>query len=80
MTLVLPDDPVTNSVTAKDLLLELACALYARQRVSLSQGARIAGMERLDFQAELCDREIPVHYSEGDLRSDLDVLQKARAA
>ncbi len=80
MTLVLPDDPVTNSFTAKDLLLELACALYARQRVSLSQGARIAGMERLDFQAELCDREIPVHYSEGDLRSDLDVLQKARAA
>jgi predicted HTH domain antitoxin len=80
MTLVLPDDPVTNSFTAKDLLLELACALYARRRVSLSQGARIAGMERLDFQAELCDREIPVHYSEADLRYDLDVLQKARVA
>lgn len=75
MTLVLPDDPVTATFSAKDLLLELACALYARKRISMAQGARMAGVERMDFQAALCERDIPVHYSEADLRSDLESLQ-----
>lgn len=75
MTLVLPDDPVTASFSPKDLLLELACALYARNRVSMSQGARMAGLERMDFQEALCDRDIPVHYSTDDLQTDMESLR-----
>ena len=75
MTLVLPDDPLTRSFSPKDLLLELACALYARNRVNMAQGARMAGLERMDFQAALCDREIAVHYTEDDLRVDMESLQ-----
>ena len=75
MTLVLPDDPVTSSFSAKDLLLELACALYARNRVNMAQGARMAGVERMDFQEALCDRHIAVHYSDDDLRSDVESLK-----
>lgn len=80
MTLVLPDDPVTASFSPKYLLQELACALYARNRVSMSQGARIAGMERMDFQEALCERDIAVHYSNDDLHSDLESLQALSAA
>lgn len=75
MILELPDDSVAASFSANDLLLELACALYARNRVSMSQGARMAGLERMDFQAALCDRDIPVHYSSDDLRMDLESLR-----
>jgi predicted HTH domain antitoxin len=75
MTLVLPDDPVTASFSPKDLLLELACALYARNRVNMSQGARMAGLERMDFQAALCDRDIPVHYSTSDLQMDMESFE-----
>ena len=75
MTLVLPDDAVTRSFSPKDLLLELACALYARNRVNMAQGARMAGLERMEFQAALCDRDIAVHYTEDDLRSDMASLQ-----
>ena len=75
MTLVLPDDPVTASFTPRDLLLELACALYARNRVSMSQGARMAGLERMDFQEALCERDIPIHYSTDDLQSDMVSLK-----
>jgi predicted HTH domain antitoxin len=80
MTLVLPDDPIITSFSAKYLLLELACALYARNRVNMSQGARMAGLERMDFQAALCEREIPVHYSSSDLDTDLASLQALATA
>lgn len=75
MTLVLPDDPVTRSFSPKDLLLELACALYSRSRVNMAQGARLAGLERMEFQAALCDRDIAIHYTEDDLCSDMESLQ-----
>lgn|GEM_PF-2162621 len=69
------DDPVTASFSPKELQMELACALYARKRVSMAQGARMAEMERMDFQAVLCDRDIPVHYTGDDLRTDMESLQ-----
>lgn len=75
MTLELPDDPVTASFSPKDLLLELACALYARNRVNLSQGARMAGVERMNFQEALCERDIPLHYSINDLQADMEAFQ-----
>jgi predicted HTH domain antitoxin len=75
MTVVLPDDPVTASFSPKDLQLELACALYARKRISMSQGARMAELERMDFQAALCDRDIPVHYSTDDLQKEMESFQ-----
>ena len=53
------------------LLLELAIALYAKGTLSLSQGAKIAGLSRMDFGWEVGERGIPRHYGAEDLADDL---------
>jgi predicted HTH domain antitoxin len=78
--LELPDDPAISALTPKYLLLELACALYGRNTFSISQGARMAGLERMDFQSALCDRGIPIHYTSHDLDTDLDSFRALNAA
>ena len=46
----------------------------------MTQGAHMAGLERMEFQAALCDRDIPVHYTEDDLASDMESLQALSGA
>jgi predicted HTH domain antitoxin len=81
MTITFPDDDgALLKFTADDLRLELACALYARRRITLSQGARLAGIERMAFQESLCDRDIDMHYSSDDLQTDLASLEAVLGA
>jgi predicted HTH domain antitoxin len=76
MTITFPDDDgALLKFTADDLRLELACALYGRRRITLSQGARLAGIERMVFQERLCERDIDMHYSSDDLQTDLASLE-----
>jgi predicted HTH domain antitoxin len=76
MTLELPESNALRRFTADDLRLELACALYARGRISAVTGADVSGLDLLTFQAALREREIPRQYSEDDLAADMDVLAK----
>jgi predicted HTH domain antitoxin len=81
MTITFPDvDGALLNFTADDLRLELACALYARHRITLSQGARLSGVERMVFQEMLCDRDIDIHYSSDDLKTDLMSLEAVLGA
>lgn len=52
------------------LLLELAVALYARDSISLAQGAELTGMSRMDFGWEVGERGVPRHYGEADFAED----------
>lgn len=76
MTLELPESNALRRFTADDLRLELACALYARGRISGVTGADVSGLDLLTFQEALREREIPRQYSEDDLAADMDVLAK----
>lgn len=80
MTITFPDDGALPKFSPDDLRLELACALYARHRITLSQGARLAGIERMEFQEALCDRDIDMHYSSDDLQADLASLEAVLGA
>lgn len=51
--------------------IELGCALYAQSILPSASAARLAGLPRLEFLAEVGKRGIPRHYSENDLRQDL---------
>ena len=53
------------------LLLELACALYAKATITLAHGAEMSGLGRIDFGLEVGDRGIPRHYSAENLAQDL---------
>jgi predicted HTH domain antitoxin len=55
----------------RQVLIELACALYARRALTHSQAAALAGLNRFELVEELARREIPHHYSEDDLAADL---------
>ena len=55
----------------RQVLIELACALYARQALTHAQAAALARLNRFDFSEELGRREIPRHYSGDDLAADL---------
>jgi predicted HTH domain antitoxin len=69
MVLDLPE--LTNeSFRPEELRLELACALYARKRLSKVAAASLAGVDFFTFQHALKDRNIP-QYNEAMLEQDL---------
>ncbi len=76
MTLELPEISSLRRFTADDLRLELACALYARSRISAVAGAELAGLDLFGFQSVLRDRNIPRQYSEEDLQDDVAALNQ----
>jgi len=55
-----------------DLMLDIAVALYQRKIYSLAKAARFAGLNRLEFQKVLSERQISIHY---DLQTDLETLK-----
>jgi len=75
MTLELPDLEARN-LTPEELRLELACALYARGRLSAVGGAHLAGVDLFSFQGALKERGIPRNYSLQDLHDDMEGLKK----
>ena len=76
LTLEIPDEvlaglPVPERERAAFLRLEIACALYARDALSLGRAAELAGMSKFDFGREVGRRGIPRHYTAEDLEADL---------
>ena len=53
------------------LLIELACALYAQQCLSIGKAAELAGLDRFQMGDELTRRNVARHYSPEDLTTDL---------
>ena len=51
----------------KELRLELAVSLYAREAVSFGKARQLAGLSKQGFQEELAERRVERHYSEEEL-------------
>lgn len=76
VTLDIPDEvlaamPVAEPERERYLLLEIACALYARAELSLGQAAELAGISKISFGQELGRRGIARHYTQAELDADL---------
>jgi predicted HTH domain antitoxin len=63
-----------ESLTSQELRLELACALYAQDRIGKISGSRLAGLDIFAFQRALPRRCIPL-YTETMLADDLATLK-----
>lgn len=61
--------PVTD--LPRHLRIELACGLYAQNRLSLGKAAELAGLDRFQMGEELGRRNIGRHYTSDDLKADL---------
>jgi predicted HTH domain antitoxin len=80
MTIELPDVNIgSQPLTSEQARIELACALYAAWKVSMSQAVKIAGMSRILFWNELGKRKIPRHYRVEDFEHDMRVLEELAA-
>ena len=76
MTLNIPDDvlaalPMPEQERKGYLLLEIACALYARDLLNLGRAAELAGMPKIAFGQEIGRRGIARHYTDTELEADL---------
>lgn len=75
MALVISDETLsTVQLSAEELLVDIACLLYERKRMSMGQARKLALLDHISFQQELSKRNIDLHYSEIDLKKDLKNL------
>ena len=62
MTLVIPDDILNEAgLTQSDALLEFACRLFDAGRLTKPSAARLCGLDRPSFEAELHKRGLTVY-------------------
>jgi predicted HTH domain antitoxin len=80
MVLTLPDEPALRQFSADELRLELACALYARGKLSAIGGSHLADTDLITFQGALVQRGIPRNYSVQDLHDDVAALDRLLGA
>ena len=65
---------ITDEAT---FLLEFACWLYDKERISMGRARKMAGLDQISFQRALAERGIYIKYTEEDIALD---LQHARDA
>ena len=75
MPVLLPED-IERQFTSEDLQLHLALGMFLDRRVTLGQGAAIAGLSQSEFLHELGTRRIPVHYDEADAMADIVAAER----
>lgn len=77
MSVLISDDLMrTTRMTEDELRLELAVVLFQKEKLTLAQAARLAGMIRPRFQLLLGSRGIPVHYDVPEFEEDLRTLRE----
>ncbi|MEM1358878.1 MAG: UPF0175 family protein [Bacteroidota bacterium] len=75
MAVVIPESILAKvQMTGVDLLIDLACYMYEKQRLSFGKSKELSGLNYLEFQRELAKRKIDLHYDEEDLNTDLKNL------
>jgi predicted HTH domain antitoxin len=79
MSLTIPDEILqTTRMTAAELSQEIAVLLFQKEKLTLGQASRLAGMSQLQFQHLLASRQIPVHYDVAEFEEDLKTLQELK--
>ena len=73
----IPEEVIIGSkIPEKDLekviRTEVAISLYQRGYLTLGQARRIAKLSKIEFIDELARRKVERHYSEEDLKDDIE--------
>ena len=63
-------------ISPQALRIEIAAYLYDKERLSMGQARRLAGLDLISFQKELAKRDIYIHYDVEDFLSDVETLEK----
>jgi predicted HTH domain antitoxin len=77
MSLEIPDEILSaTGISASELMQEIAVLLFQKEKLSIGQATRLAGLNRFQFQHLLASRRIPIHYDVSDFESDLEMLKE----
>ncbi len=78
MSITISDDILQSArLTEEEFKQEIAILLFQKEKLTLAQASRFAGMTRLQFQHLIASREIPVHYDVAEFEEDLKTLKKS---
>ena len=81
MTVELPADVMESArISAEEVRLEIAVALFRVERLSLGRAAELAGLSVQTFLEILCFRRIGVRYGVEDTLEDARTLAAHSAA
>ncbi|MDJ0800858.1 MAG: UPF0175 family protein [Calothrix sp. MO_167.B12] len=77
MSITIPDEILmATRMTETEMKQEIAVMLFQKEKLTLAQASRLAGMNSITFQHLLASRQIPVHYDVEDLEQDIQNLRK----
>lgn len=77
MSVVIPDEILaTTRLTETEMKQEIAVMLFQKEKLTLAQASRFAGMNRIAFQYLLASRQISVHYGVDDFEQDIKNLRE----
>lgn len=77
MSVIIPDEILhATRMTEAEFKQEIAIFLFEKEKLTLAQASRLAGVNRLQFQHLLASRQIPVHYDVAEFEDDLRTLQQ----
>lgn len=79
MGLVIPDDILlATGMSESELKTEIAVFLFQKEKLTLEQASRLAGLQRLQFQHLLASRKIGLHYDVKEFDDDLQVIRRLK--
>jgi predicted HTH domain antitoxin len=81
MPVTIPDHVLRQAgLTEREALIEIACRLYAAGRLEMHPASQLAGLTRLEFEAALYQRDLPVHiYTEEMIEQDIAFVRSTGA-
>ncbi len=77
MALAISNDILrTAGMSEDELRIEISVMLFQKEKLTLAQSSRLAGMNRLRFQHLLASRDIGPHYDVAEFEEDLQTLKE----
>ncbi len=63
-----------SGMTVEEIMLRIAIMLFQEEKLTLGQASELAGLHQIQFQRELANRKIPIHYGEKEFENDVKNL------
>jgi predicted HTH domain antitoxin len=77
MSIVVSDEILSATrMSEAEMRSEIALMLFEKEKLTLAQASRFAGINRIAFQHLLASRQIPVHYGVEDFEQDIKNLRE----
>jgi predicted HTH domain antitoxin len=77
MSVVIPNEILTTTrMNEEEMKREIAIMLFQKEKLTLAQASRFAGMNPIAFQHLLASYQIPIHYGVEDFEQDIKNLRE----